>query len=38
MKKIFRLSGMHCKSCEILLTDKIEDIKDCHVDAISFKK
>ncbi|OIO24750.1 hypothetical protein AUJ14_05580 [Candidatus Micrarchaeota archaeon CG1_02_55_22] len=25
MKKLFKVTGMHCKSCELLLTDAVED-------------
>jgi len=25
MQKIFRVKGMHCKSCEMLITDSLEE-------------
>ena len=27
MKKVFKTTGMHCKSCEMLLTDSISELK-----------
>ena len=31
MEKTIRVSGMHCKSCEILLEDSISEIKGAKV-------
>ncbi len=35
--KILETTGMHCKSCEIILRNAIEEIDGCHVTAISSK-
>ncbi len=35
MKLNLKISGMHCKSCEVLITDALMDagVKDCKVDS-----
>lgn len=38
MKKIFHVSGMHCVSCEILLEDKIREIKEVKKCKVSHEK
>ena len=38
MKHEFWIKGMHCKSCEMLLKDVIEEINGCHVSQADFKK
>lgn len=30
MEKIFKVEGMHCKSCEMLLSDVISEINGVH--------
>jgi len=36
MKDIsFNVKGMHCKSCEVLITDELEEIKDVTIIHIS---
>jgi len=40
MKKLFKVVGMHCKSCELLLKDAIEDagakvLRVSHSDGIA---
>ncbi len=35
--KILHTTGMHCKSCEIMLRDAIEEIEGCKVQSISSK-
>lgn len=35
--KKLHTTGMHCKSCEIMIRDAIEEIKDCKVSSISNK-
>ena len=36
-KKLLQVAGMHCKSCEIMVRDAIEEIDGCHVESISSK-
>lgn len=36
-KKLFQITGMHCKSCEIMVRDAIEEIDGCRVENISSK-
>lgn len=38
MKHTFLIQGMHCKSCEVLLKDVVEEINGCHVNQADFKK
>ena len=37
MEKIFKVTGMHCKSCEILLMDVLSEIKAVSQIAIDHK-
>lgn len=37
INKIFHTTGMHCKSCEIMLRDAIESIEGCRVTNVSSK-
>ncbi len=36
-KKLLQVAGMHCKSCEIMVRDAIEEIDGCRVESISSK-
>ena len=38
MEKTIKVSGMHCRSCEILLEDSISDIKGAKVLSADHKK
>jgi copper chaperone CopZ len=38
MEKMLNVSGMHCRSCEILLTDSISEIKGVEKVSADFKK
>lgn len=38
MKKVFRVKGMHCKSCEMLITDSIEQTPGLKVLKASFSE
>ena len=38
MEKIINVSGMHCKSCEMLLTDSIGEIKGVQKVTADHKK
>ncbi|HZX20570.1 MAG TPA: heavy metal-associated domain-containing protein [archaeon] len=37
MEKTIKVSGMHCKSCEILLEDSISEIKGARVISADHK-
>lgn len=37
-KIIYKISGMHCKSCEILIEDKLKEICDCEKILVDNKK
>ncbi len=36
-KKLFQIAGMHCKSCELMIRESIEEIDGCRVESISSK-
>lgn len=38
MERTIKVSGMHCKSCEMLLTDSISEIKGVAGVTADFKK
>ena len=38
MEKIIKVKGMHCKSCEMLLTDSISEIKGIEKVSADSKK
>ena len=38
MEKTIKVSGMHCRSCEILLEDSISEIKGAKVLSADHKK
>ncbi|MFN7991830.1 MAG: heavy metal-associated domain-containing protein [Candidatus Micrarchaeia archaeon] len=38
MDKTIKVSGMHCRSCEMLLTDSISEIKGVRQVTADFKK
>lgn len=38
MEKIIKVNGMHCKSCEILITDVISEIKGVSTVKVDSKK
>ena len=38
MEKTIKISGMHCRSCEILLEDSISEIKGAKVLGADYKK
>ncbi len=37
MKKTLKINGMHCKSCEMLVRDSINDLEGCKVESLSHK-
>jgi copper chaperone CopZ len=38
VEKTLKVSGMHCRSCEMLLSDSISEIKDVEKVSADFKK
>lgn len=38
MKHTFLIKGMHCKSCEMILKESIEEISGCQVTQTDFKQ
>ena len=38
MEKTIKVSGMHCRSCEVLLEDSISEIKGAKVLSANYKK
>ena len=37
MEKKFKVKGMHCKSCEMLIKDELEEMDSVNVIKISYK-
>jgi cation transport ATPase len=37
MKQKFHINGMHCKSCEMLIRDSLNEIPKCKVQSLSHK-
>ena len=35
MKQTIKVQGMHCKSCEMIIKDRIESLPNCKVTSIS---
>ena len=38
MKKLFKTSGMHCKSCSMLISDSVSDVKGVKSVKADFSK
>ncbi len=38
MERLLKVKGMHCRSCEVLLTDVLEEIPGTKVKSADFQK